>query len=180
MTVYADRENQFDSDDEAILTILCWGPWIPQSQEALIEKVMERFSSMGTSLDLYSPGQLTRLVAEYRFKWQKAACRAIVRYLKQRNIRLAAFRGELRRLPPLVARGELQIAVGMKSAKIVDCLMRDWLLLDAFPIDSRIAEILKVYEIPSLPTTIVAVCTRLDIPVRVFARAAYGLADQLP
>jgi hypothetical protein len=72
-----------------------------------------------------------------------------------------------------VARAILLDILEAKAGKIVDCYLREVLLVDAFPIDRHVERVLAKYSIPADPVAIVAICRKLNIPVRVLARATF-------
>lgn len=76
-----------------------------------------------------------------------------------------------------VARAVLQDLLETSQTKVIDGYMRDILHLDAFPVDSRVKKVLANFSIPPDPWALVAVCRKLNIPVRVFARAVYAMPE---
>ncbi len=65
------------------------------------------------------------------------------------------------------------------ETKIVECYMRDYLKIDAFPIDRWVGRVLDKYGIPENSHLVVQCCNYLGIPIRPFARAVYDNGDVL-
>ncbi len=170
---------QAEDDDSALLTALYWGPWREKRQEALKAGVLARYSKFDRALEDLNKKEIATLASEYPLRWQRNALTSAWSYLVRERISPATLRRRLRQLAPLVARGELQTILGTEGEKIPDCLLRDWLQLDAFPIDTRAARILDVYGVPPSSPVVVAACQTLDIPIRPFARALYYVYERL-
>lgn len=176
---FSDDNYSFANDETALMTVLCWGPWREKRQGTLQARVLSRYGELGKPLENLDEEEIEHIASAYPLKWQRNALKSTWSYLNKQRILLPILRERLRNLSPQLAHSELQIVLGTRGDKIVDCLVRDWLHIDAFPIDSRAARVLDKYGIPASSMSIVDACYRLNIPVRPFARAMYYVYDRL-
>jgi hypothetical protein len=158
------------------LAVLSWGPHKVERQLAVWKKVKAKYEEIGVPLHKMSSQQTEALVDCYPLKkgWQGKFLRGMALYLRNTGKSLDEVAGALREGGSGFARAVLQDIFGTTSTKVVDCYLRDILLLDAFPIDSRVRKVLAKYSIPPDPAAIVAVCNKMGIDVRILARATYS------
>jgi hypothetical protein len=176
------REFGILSPDQGFLLVVCWGPQRPARQKEIWLKVRTKFESFDAELHKLDAKQLEAVVGCYPFGrgkngWQGKFVRNAHRFLRVNALSMSDLQGRLKSEDPFVARAILQDLFETSQTKIIDCYMRDILHLDAFPIDSRVKKVLANFSIPADPWALVAVCRKLNIPVRVFARAVYAMPD---
>ncbi len=174
---YADNwlEAEYGSldADQGFLAILTWGPHPPARRKAVWAKVKTAYQEMGVPLHKLTSDQREKLVACYPLRkgWQGKFLRGMILHLGNSGLTLEEFAAKLKEAGPGVARAALQDVFGTSSSKVIDCYLRDILRLDAFPIDAKVRKVLARYNIPPDSYGIVAVCQRMEIPVRILARA---------
>lgn len=171
-----DREGL--SADERFLWVLSWGPRASAQNSRVFAAVKEAYRAGGKPLHQMSAKELEKIVHCYPLRkgprgWQGRYLRNLSLHLRNRGLSLERLESALKMEDPFVARAILLDILEAKAGKIVDCYLREVLLLDAFPIDRHVARVLAKYSIPADPVAIVAVCRKLNIPVRVLARASY-------
>jgi len=165
-------------DDRGFLAILTWGPHPAARRKAVWAKVNATYVELGTPLHKLSSDQREKLVSCFPLRkgWQGKFLRGMILHLGNSGLTMEEFAGKLKEAGPGVARAVLQDVFGTSSSKVIDCYLRDILLLDAFPIDTKVRKVLSKYSIPPDSYGIVAVCQRMDIPVRILARSVQDMA----
>jgi hypothetical protein len=103
----------------------------------------------------------------------------LVRHLKSENITAKGLVAQLKIMEYTKVKEKLQGIVDTSSDKIVNCWIRDVLRIDAFPIDTRVRNVLKKYDLPEDSSIIMDWCKSHGISSRIFARAIYDSADVL-
>ena len=101
------------------------------------------------------------------------------RFLDENESTLFELRADLRRAGPFEARALLQNILRTQSNKIIDCYLRDFVRVDAFPVDRRVERTLEAFGLVADGLAMVALCRRNKIDPRVMARAVYWNADTL-
>ncbi len=165
------------SPDTGFLAVLSWGPHKVDRQMAVWGKVKAKYSELATPLHSLTSSQAEALVACYPLKqgWQGKFLRGMTLYLRNSGKSMNDVAADLKAGGSGFARAVLQDVFGTTSTKIIDCYLRDVLLMDAFPIDSKVRRVLQKYGIPADPAAIVAVCNKMGIDVRVLARAVSAM-----
>ena len=163
--------------ETGFLAVLSWGPHKVDRQKAVWAKVKAKHIEIGLPLHQYTSTQTEALAACYPLKqgWQGKFLRGMILYLRNSGKSMKDVAEELKAGGGFFARAALQDIYGTTSTKIIDCYLRDVLLLDAFPIDTRVRRTLAKYGIPADPAAIVAVCNKMGIDVRILARATYSM-----
>jgi hypothetical protein len=159
--------------DEYFLYILCWAGWLPERQEKVWKEVRDRFNKLGKQLNAFRPSDVEKLGESYPLPWQKKWLRRLIDFLVVNSLTAQGFSVLLRKAGYERARKKLQEIVGTEAEKIVNCWLRDIVKIDAFPIDTRIRNLLKKYGIPVDSHFIIKCCEQNNIPIRPFARALY-------
>ena len=179
---YADNwlEAEYGSltADLGFLAILTWGPHPASRRRSVWDKVKSAYGEMGAPLHKLTSDQREKLVGCYPLRkgWQGKFLRGMILHLGNSGLSMDEFAGKLKEAGPGVARAALQDVFGTSSSKVIDSYLRDILLLDAFPIDAKVHRVLAKYNIPPDSYGIVAVCQRMEIPVRILARAVQDMA----
>lgn len=178
---YSDEKwcNRNYSFDEYFLYILCWAAWFPERQEAVWKQVRKSFTDIGKRLNEYSPGDIKRLTDRYPLPWEKKWAERLIDYLLKHSLTTENLIDKLKNEGYESAKRELQGIVGTTEEKIVSCWLRDIARLDAFPIDTRIRDLLHTYDIPVSSDFIIEYCKQNSVPVRNIARALYDNAESL-
>jgi hypothetical protein len=171
--------------DLGFLLALTWGPQQPKRQKEIWVKAREKFEGFKTEYHKLDTKQLDALAGCYPFGrgrngWQGRHLRNAHRFLRVNGLSMADLAARLKAEEPPVARAVLQDLLESSNAKVIDSYLRDILWLDAFPIDARITRVLGKYSIPPDPSAIVAICRKLRIPVRPFARAVGSMGAPPP
>jgi hypothetical protein len=163
--------------ETGFLCVLAWGPHDVERQKAVWTKVKAAYEGVGKPLNKFSKEETERLAACYPLKkgWQGKFLRSMVLYLGNSGLPMKELAGKLKEAGAPAARAALQDILDTTSTKIIDCYLRDILLLNAFPVDRRVAETLKKYNIRPDPYAVLAMCEKMDIPPRIFARAVYDM-----
>jgi hypothetical protein len=163
--------------ETGFLAVLSWGPHKVARQMAVWTKVKAKHIEIGLPLHQYSSTQTEALAACYPLRqgWQGKFLRGMTLYLRNSGKSMKDVAEELKAGGGSFARAALQDIFGTTSTKIIDCYLRDILLVDAFPIDTRVRRILAKYGIPADPAAIVAVCNKMGIDVRILARATFDM-----
>ena len=113
--------------------------------------------------------------------WQNARIMAASRYLRNNSKALKDVISELRPLPGLEAINYLaDICEVKQNKKTISCFIRDFLLKDTFPIDTRVAAMLSCLELPKTEEEVVEVCKKEGISSRVLDRMFYSQWDECP
>lgn len=178
---YADNWLEADfgklDSETGFLCVLSWGPHAVEKQKAVWKRVKAAYDEVGKPLHKLSKEELEKLVGCYPLKrgWQGKFLRGMVLYLGNSGTSMEDFAARLKAAGAPAARAVLQDILDTSSTKIIDCYLRDILLLNAFPIDRRVAETLKKYHIRPDPYALVAMCEKMDIPPRIFARAVFSM-----
>jgi hypothetical protein len=164
--------------DERFLWVLSWGPRAPAQNGRVWAQAKDTYRGGGKQLHEMSSKELEKLVACYPLSkgkrgWQARYLRNLYLHLRNRGLSMEKLEAALKEQDPFVARAVLLDVLEARAGKIVDCYLREVLLLDSFPIDRRVERVLAKYNIPPDPVAITAVCRKLNIPVRVLARATY-------
>jgi len=177
---YTDDKQLYDyTIDEYFLFILCWAAWREKRQESVWKGVRDSYVSIGKPLHELTLFDVKKLCKSYLLPWQKKWLQKLRKFLVDNSLSAKDFVLSLRRAGYERARSKLQGIVKTDSEKIVDCWLRDIVKIDAFPIDSRIRNLLEKYEIPVDSNFIIKCCKQNNIPVRPFARAVYDKADKV-
>jgi len=172
----ADREGL--SADERFLWILSWGPRAPAQNSRVFAAVKQAYREAGKPLHQMSSKEVEKIAHCYPLRkgprgWQGRYLRNLSLHLRNRGLSVEQLETALKMEDPFVARAVLLDILEAKAGKIVDCYLREVLLVDAFPIDRHVERVLAKYNIPADPVAIVAICRKLNIPVRVLARATF-------
>jgi hypothetical protein len=167
------------TDDEYFLYVLCWAGWRVKRQESVWKGVRDSYINIGKSLHEFTPADTEKLCNSYQLDWQRNWLRRIVDFLVNTSTPIPArnFVLSLRKSGYEHARSQLQGIVKTSEETIVDKWLRDVVKIDAFPIDSRIRNLLKKYGIPADSNLVIKCCKQNNIPVRPFARAVYANAE---
>lgn len=179
--VYSDRwlEKEYGAltAETGLLAVVSWGPHRKEKRMATWNKVLATYKGIGKPLHKLTSEERDRVVSCYPLKkgWQGKFLRALLLYLGNSGTSMDDLAAKLKEAGPAVARAALQDILDTSSSKIIDCYLRDVLILDAFPIDSHVRRVLKKYSIPADPSALVAVCQRMEIPVRILARATFAM-----
>lgn len=163
--------------ETGFLAVLSWGPHKVDRQKAVWAKVKAKHIEIGLPLHQYSSANTEALAACYPLKagWQGKFLRGMILFLRNSGKSMPDMADELKAGGGAFARAVLQDVFGTTSTKIIDCYLRDILVMDAFPIDSRVRKVLAKYGIPPDPNAIVAVCNKMGIDVRILARATVSM-----
>ena len=165
--------------DVYFLYVLCWARWRTERQENVWKEVRNRFDELGKELCAFQPVDVERLCESYPLPWQKKWLQQLVDFLSENSLTVQNFVDILGKMGYENARRKLQEIMETDAEKIVDCWLRDIVKLDAFPIDTRIRDLLKKYEIPVDSDFIIERCKQNNVPIRAFARALYDNAGTL-
>lgn len=165
--------------DEYFLYILCWAGWRPKRQENVWKEVRDNFNKLGKQLHTFQSVDVEKLSELYPLPWQKRWLQKLIDFLVVNSLTAQDFIFMLRKMGYENARKKLQKIVVTEEGKIVDCWLRDIVRLDAFPIDSRIRDLLEQYGIPVDSDFVIECCKKDNIPIRSFARALYDKAEIL-
>lgn len=162
--------------DEHFLHILCWANWLPERQEAVWKEIRIEYKKIGKTLDRYNSKDLQNLANAYPLPWQKKWVTQLVAYLVSQKLDSTTFVIQLKAMGYDKAERKLKSLMQTTEPKIVNCWLRDIVKLDAFPIDSRIRNLLLKEGIPIDSDLIIDCCHENNIPVRNIARALYSNA----
>lgn len=164
------------SEDEKFLAVLHW----VGGQECIMWNETRK-KLEGKPLHELNPENIKRKPEgqfKFRYDWQFKFLGNLVNHLRKENKNMDILVKELKHLQPEEIVKTLKGILKTDSTKIITCYMRDYLLVDAFPIDTRVRKVLDRYDIPPNTKTTMSIlqcCKKLKIPVRPFARAVYKL-----
>lgn len=163
--------------DKYFAFVLSWGPISEKGRRTLWNRTKRALGKK--TLNKVDPRRVP-----FGLDWQNRFFRKLVRYLKSHRMTGEDLVEHLRKLDALSpgdrnAKSLLMSIVQSKSDKIVECWLRDVVLIDAFPIDMWVRSVLKRYRIPDNSDLIVEASRSLEIPVRDFARAVFGESQEL-
>ena len=163
--------------ETGFLAVLSLGPHKADRQLAVWQKVKAKHIEIGLPLHQYSSANTEALVSCYPRKqgWQGKFLRGMTLYLRNSKKSMGEVGTDLKSGGGAFARAVLQDIFGTTSTKIIDCYLRDILLMDAFPIDSKVRRVLAKYGIPADPAAIAAVCSKMGIDVRILSRAVSSM-----
>ena len=177
---YSDEEQRCGySTDEYFLWVLCWAGWREERQEDVWVQVRKIYLMIGKHLNELKPHEIKKICDAYPLGWQKKWADELILYLELHNLTSSNFVKNLRQMGYENARLKLQKIVNTDAEKIVDCWLRDIVKLDAFPIDSRIRKLLRIYRVPDDSNFIINCCNKNNIPIRPLARAIYQNFDSV-
>jgi hypothetical protein len=174
---YEDKnwcEDSF-SEDEYFAYILTWAGWNLPRQNREWKRVKEALDKCGGNL----LGIIDPQNVHYSLPWQNKWFTGLVEHLKSENITAKELVTQLKTMEYEKAKNKLQGIVKTESDKIVECWIRDILRIDAFPINTKVRNVLKKYDLPQDPSIIMGWCKRRGINSIIFARAIYDNADCL-
>lgn len=152
---------------DKFLYIISWGPWRIEREDQVFEQA--RTKAMGK--------KLTKVGKLYPLDFQNKFFKRIVKHC---NGDLRGFFTSLRKLEPKEAREELYRVADVKTySKIITCMLRDISKVDCFPIDRRVARLLKKYGFPKDEDAIVKICRSGNIDPRILNRVMYLYEEEL-
>jgi len=145
-------EDQDIPDFYFVLT-LSWGPWREGRQLKVWLKVYVIFK------EKYH-GDL-RLVGEdlgFPFAWQNQKVCLMGKFLRDKGMSFTDFLNSLQGKNGLEIKGEFERILGAGNNKTLSCFIRDYLQLNVFPIDRRIARMLGYLGLPKDEHKVVELC----------------------
>lgn len=171
---YGEYYNKY-SKDINFLQILCWGPWRKERAEDVENKMHEYIQKSKikwlTDINENNYGRL------YPFKWQRQRALSLAKFLKQKSKTFDNFLSALEinyRDNGMKIVEELGKATNegslLNNHKIISVFVRDVMKKDAFPLDSRVKEMLGSLGLPSDEKLIINLCRRNEIDPRILNR----------
>lgn len=168
--------------DEKFLAVLCW---LGGNEWGMWESIRDKYRKMGSpplaclNIDELFRGLNHRYVYIENNEakgWPVDWLKRLRDYLTTRGITMEEFSNELRvegQQDPATVVKKLQSILRTSETKIIGCFMRDYLEVDAFPIDFHVRKVLEAYGLPIDMLQIMKLCKEAKIPIRPFARALY-------
>ena len=172
---YKLNDNEW-TPDRLFLITTSWGPWNLSRQMAAWNKMKRSFPEV--TEDIRNAGQNFN---GFPFPWQNDRVIAISLYLRQNSKSFNDIIEQLKSYSGIVARDHLAEIVGAKlNKKTVSCFIRDFLLKDTFPIDTRVSEMLSCLGLPNNEDQIIKLCAIDNVNSRVLDRMLYTQWDNCP
>lgn len=172
---YSIKDDEWTPDRFFLIT-LSWGPWTTSRQMAVWNNVKNVFPEVAN--DIRKAGGNFK---GFPLSWQNERVRAISEYLIRESKTFTDIITDLKSLNGPEARDKLAIISGAsQNKKTISCFIRDFLLKDTFPIDSRISEMLSCLGLPNNEDQIIQLCERDKVSSRVLDRMLYAQWENCP
>jgi hypothetical protein len=168
-------DNEWTPDCFFLIT-LSWGPWIVSRQMNVWNEMKNSFPKVKDDIQ-----NADQSFDGFPFGWQNNRVINISKYLKQNSKSFKDIISHLQSYNGIEARDRLaEISGAKKSKKTISCFIRDFLLKDTFPIDTRVSEMLSCLGLPNDEDQIVKLCGMDGVPSRILDRMLYMQWDECP
>lgn len=172
---YNLTDNEWTPDCLFLITT-SWGPWIISRQMDVWKKMKLNFPEVKD--DIRNADQNFK---GFPFGWQNNRVITLSKYLKQDSKSFKDIVEQLRSLNGIESRDLLAKISGAKqNKKTISCFIRDFLLKDTFPIDSRVSEMLSCLGLPNNEDQIIKLCKMDKVDSRILDRMLYLQYDNCP
>jgi len=159
------------------LMSISWGPWTIDRQLAVYHKAKENFDKLGKHFHQMTKGDVKKL--EYPLAFQRKYVWKICEYLRENNLTFDQLCDKLKEMGGIQAGLMLQDILETPETKLIHVFLRDYLIIDGFPIDRNVERVLKKYGIKPDPYKIITACRFLGINPRVMNRLVYAYSEHL-
>jgi len=163
--------------EHKFIMALSWAHRPVEQQLKIYHRARDAYNAMKKKLHQFTKEDEAKL--GFDIPWQKKFLHNMVEFLKEAKTTFEDFAEHLRKMESGQIKQILQDALDTPASKIVEVFMRDYLIVDSFPVDLNVREVLKKWEIPDDSDLILAYCKYLGIDPKVFNRAVYSLSDRL-
>ncbi len=170
-----DEDYKEFSKDINFLQVLCLGPWKGKRRDD-VENKMRKHREKEKIIGLTDINE-KNYEGLYPFKWQQERARSLAKFLRDEDKTFDAFLTELENT---CSDDSMKIidALGkatnggktLNNHKIISAFVRDVMKKDAFPLDSRVKEMLGFLGLPSDEELIIKLCRKNELNPRILNR----------
>ena len=156
--------------DYYFLLTLSWGPWREGRQLKVWLKVYATFKDKCHG-DLRLVNESTDL--GFPLAWQKERVYKMASFLRDKGMNFSEFLKSLEGKSGLEVKGEFERILGAGNNKTISCFIRDYLSLNVFPIDRRVARMLAYLGLPKNEEKIVELCEATGVNAKELDRMLF-------
>lgn len=172
---YNLNDNEWTPDCFFLITT-SWGPWVISRQMDVWSRMKHTFP--GVKDDIRNADENFN---GFPFGWQNNRVIAISKYLKQTSKSFRDIIEQFKSLNAVESRDCLaEISGATQNKKTISCFIRDFLLKNTFPIDTRVSEMLSCLGLPSDEDQIIKLCEMDNVNSRILDRMLYTQWDNCP
>jgi hypothetical protein len=166
---YNLNENEWTADRVFLITI-SWGPWREPGRMKVWDNLKESFPDVIE--DIRNADQN---FDSFRLSWQNKRVIAVSQYLNREALK--SFKEVLKQIQAYDGAKACDFLAKISGAKqekkTISCFVRDFLLKESFPIDSRVEKMLSGLGLPNNEDQIIKLCKMDKVSSRILDRMLY-------
>jgi len=164
-----EPRDQYTPDYYYLLNV-CYGPWVEERQKRVWLRAYKSFKQKYNGDLTLVPGEENLTLP---FRWQVQHIHKLTTFLKAKGLSFQQFLVSLKGRTGLQVRDEFRNVLNAVSTKVISTFIRDYLNLDAFPIDSRVDRILSYLGLPRDEDMMVSLCQSNKVNPKELNRMLY-------
>ena len=153
--------------DRFFLITVSWGPWNVGRQLQVWKNFMNSYEDVIEDIR-----NARKDFKGFPLNWQNDRVKSLAKNLSEERTDFMTLIDRLKPLSGIEARDHLSELCNVKqNKKIISCFVRDFLLKETFPIDTRVNEMLGCFGLPSDEDQVVRLCEKDGVSSRVLNRS---------
>lgn len=158
------------------LITISWGPWVLGRQKQVWKNMKKLYPEVVE--DIRNVGENFK---GFPFEWQNERVKGLGVKLRKERKSLSEVACDLASLDGIKARNTLaDMCQARNNKKTISCFVRDFLLKDTFPLDTRVVEMLSCLGLPNDEDQIIRLCVIDGVKSRILNRMLYSKWDICP
>lgn len=172
---YSLNDEEWTAECFFLITV-SWGPWKIKRQMQVWNNMKETYPEVIEDIRNAKKG-----FKGFPFAWQNNRVITLANNLRKNNKSLSQMVDGLRQMDGAKARDAIATIAGAKNfKKTISCFVRDFLLKNTFPLDSRVLEMLACLGLPNEEDQMIKLCLKDKVKSGVLNRMLYSKWEACP